>query len=134
MFSVPSTLCPHPGRNRDNSKPGTFDQDFPINIDHDIGTDLAGTKTAAEVVSELKAALPYTFRFDTGPGRSRKPHPDLANTMVTISPDRTTARGVIEELVPQLPPGWQATALSAVLILYKEKNDKYPQATVLARS
>ncbi|RJY06914.1 GIY-YIG nuclease family protein, partial [Aurantiacibacter aquimixticola] len=51
-----------------------------------------------------------------------------------ISPDRTTARGVIEELVPQLPPGWQATALSAVLILYKEKNDKYPQANVLARS
>lgn len=123
-----------PGRNRDNSKPGTFDQDFPINIDHDIGVDLAGTKTAAEVVSELKAVLPYTFRFDTGPGRSRKPHSDLADTTVTISLGQTTARGIINELVPQLPPGWQATALSAVLILYKEKNNKYPQAAVLARS
>jgi hypothetical protein len=45
-----------------------------------------------------------------------------------------TARRLIAELVRQLPSGWQATALSALLILYKEREDKYPQATILARS
>lgn len=123
-----------PGRNRDNSTPGTFDQEFPINIEVELPGDFSGVRSAATVAAQLKAILPYTFRFQTEPPRSRSPHPELKNTAVTMPGGVMTARRVIEELVRQLPPGWQATALSAVLILYRETIDTYPRATVLARS
>jgi len=122
-----------PGRNRDNSQPGRFDQEFPIDIDHQLSGDFSGQQTAAAVAAKLKAELPYTFRFLTRPN-SRQPHAELVDTIVTMPAGAMTARSVIEELVRQLPPGWQATALSAVLILYKEAVDTYPQATILARS
>jgi hypothetical protein len=99
-----------------------------------LTADFSGTRSAAAVAAQLKAVLPYTFRFQTEPPRSRTSHPDLQNTEVTISAGVMTARRVIEELVRQLPLGWQATALSAVLILYKENVATYPQATILARS
>lgn len=123
-----------PGRNRDNSAPGIFDREFPIDIDFQLDADFSGTKSAAAVAAQLKQVLPYTFRFQTEPPRSRTSHPELVNTQVTMPAGTMTARRVLEELVRQLPPGWQATALSAVLILYRENVDTYPQATVLARS
>ena len=123
-----------PGRNRDRSTPGRFDQEFPIDIDRNLDWGLVGQHTAAAVAAELKAALPYTFRYQTSSGHSRKPHPDLVNATVTLPAGPMTARRIIELIVSQLPAGWQATALSAVLILYKEHTDGYPQATVLARS
>lgn len=122
-----------PGRNRDNSQPGRFDQEFPIDIDRQLSGDFSGQQAAAAVAAKLKAELPYTFRFLTRPN-SRQPHAELVDTIVTMPEGAMTARSVIEELVRQLPPGWQATALSAVLILYKEAVDTYPQATILARS
>lgn len=122
-----------PGRNRDNSQPGRFDQEFPIDIDRQLNGDFSGEQTAAAVAAKLKAELPYTFRFLTKP-KSRQPHPELVDTTVIMPAGAMTARSVIGELVRQLPPGWQATALSAVLILYKEAVDTYPQATILARS
>ncbi len=123
-----------PGRKRDTQEPGRFDQEFPIDIDRQLQVDYSGTRAAAAVAAMLKSELPFTFRFEMKPPRSRTPHPDLANTIVTISDGRKTARQVIGELVQQLPAGWQATALSAVLIMYMEAVDDYPHATVLARS
>lgn len=122
-----------PGRNRDESTPGRFDQAFPINIDRPLSEDYSGAHTAAAVAAKLKAELPYTFRFQTRPN-SRRPHADLEETPVTMPTGAMSARQVLEALVPQLPAGWQATALSAVLILYKEHRDTYPQAVILARS
>ena len=122
-----------PGRKRDTSEPGRFDQEFPIDIDRELEDDFSGTDTAANVAARVKLLLPYTFRFQTI-GKSRKPHADLAETIVVISPGNNTARKVIEEMVRQLPSGWQATALSAVMILYKESREDYPDASILARS
>lgn len=122
-----------PGRNRDGSQPGRFDIQFPIDIDAPLALDVIGTHPAAHVLRELKAALPYTLRFQNRVG-SRVPHDELAETMVTITPGTNTARGILEALTPQLPNGWQATALSALLILYKERKDNYPDAKILAFS
>jgi hypothetical protein len=121
-----------PGRKRDHSEPGRFHTRFPIDIDHALGVQFEGSFTAAQVVTRLKETLPYDFRFAKAGGR--KPHRDLQETNVTISPQATTARKVLEELTPQLPPGWQATALAPLLILYPEVEDHYPNATILARS
>lgn len=123
-----------PGRKRDTQDPARFDQEFPIDIDRQLLGDYSGTRTAAAVAAMLKTELPFTFRYQMLPPRSRTPHPDLTSTMVTISDASNTARLVIGELVPQLPAGWQATALSAVLIMYKEVVDNYPQASILGRS
>ena len=62
-----------PGRNRDNSKPGEFDQEFPIDIDHELDEDFSGRQAASAVATKLKNILPYTFRFETQ-SRSRAPH------------------------------------------------------------
>ena len=121
------------GRNRDYSTPGEFDQEFPIDIDCELGEDFSGEHKASAIAAKLKRLLPYTFRFEMQ-ARSRTPHTELTDTEVSIPPGTSTARGVIEELVRQLPSGWQATALSALLILYKEHEDRYPQARILARS
>lgn len=85
------------------------------------------------MATRLKVAPPYTFRFQTHPPRSRGAHPDRLETTVTMLKGVMTTRRVIEELVRQLPTGWQAT-LSAVLILYEENIDDYPQVAILARS
>jgi hypothetical protein len=122
-----------PGRKRDHSEPGEFDLEFPIDIDHELDEDFSGKHTASAIAAKLKNLLPYTFRYETQ-ARSRTPHADLLSTEVTVAHGPMTARRLIEELVRQLPPGWQATALSALLILYKEHEGKYPQATILARS
>ncbi len=123
-----------PGRERDTQQPSRFDQEYPIDIDRILETDFSGAQSAAEVAGMLKSELPFTFRYQMQRSRARTPHPDLTDTVVTISDGPKSAREVIAELVNQLPQGWQATALSAVLILYKEVADTYPQATVLARS
>jgi len=123
-----------PGRERDTSRPGTFDSEFPIDIDRPLGVDLSGTSSAATVAARIKAILPYTLRFQSAAKGSRKPHPELEATTVTMTANATTPRTALIELTTQLPPGWQATALSALLILYKEAKDDYPNAAVLARS
>lgn len=122
-----------PGRNRDNSQPGRFDTEFPIDIDVPLDLDLSGAHSASYVAATLKSALPYVLRFQTK-ASSRAPHDDLRDTAVTIAPGTNTARSILTSMTQQLPAGWQATALSALLILYKESRNDYPAATVLARS
>jgi hypothetical protein len=122
-----------PGRERDTSRPGTFDRDFPIDIDRPLDVDLSGTKTAAEAAMQLKAALPYTLRFQSATKGGRKPHPELVETAVTITAAAITPRAALIEITRQLPAGWQATSLSALVILYKEVK-QYPDSVVLAQS
>jgi len=102
-----------PGRERDTSRPGRFDSDFPIDIDRPLEVDLSGAGTAAEVAARLKSALPYALRFQSATKGGRKPHPELAATMVTMTSEATTPRAALVELTQQLPPGWQATATTA---------------------
>lgn len=123
-----------PGRERDTSAPSRFDSEFPIDFDRPLGEIFVGTSTAAEVAARLKSVLPYTLRFEAATKRGRAPHPELVQTNVTMSGVSDTARAVLCELTEQLPSGWQATALSALLILYKEHVEDYPGATVIARS
>lgn len=122
-----------PGRRRDHTrvKPINFDALYPIDIDRPLEADFSTASNAAEVVTRLKQTLPYTFRFET---EGRRPAAALASAAVTISPGAKTARAVLQELVGQLPAGWQATAFFHQLILYQERVEDYPDATILARS
>ncbi|MBV5327417.1 MAG: GIY-YIG nuclease family protein [Chlorobium sp.] len=125
-----------PGRERDTSeyKNDHFDVQFPIDIDRPLKVSFLVTLTAIEVLSSIKAISPYVFRFQTAAKRSKKPHPDLANTDVKmVTNNLITARHIIQQVVSQLPEGWQATKLPSHLILYKEIKS-YSQGEVIARS
>ena len=122
-----------PGRRRDHTrvKAANFDALYPIDIDRALGLDFSDAKDAGQVVTRLKQALPYTFRFET---EGRRPASDLIATEVRISPQADTARTILDEVVRQLPSGWQATAFLHQLLLYREAVDDYPDAQILARS
>ncbi len=122
-----------PGRARDKSKPGLFDTRYPIDTNVKLEIDFSKAKSAAEALMMLKDALPYTLRFETIL-KSRRPHGELADTLVEIPKRFMSAREVIEEIWHFLPTGWQATALHPLIIIYKERNINYPSAEVLAQS
>jgi hypothetical protein len=125
-----------PGRNRDTStyKEGHFDALFPIDIDRLLDVTLPKSDSAAAVLGFLKGTLPYIFRFEGETSRSRAPHPDLQNTTVSMAKVTSpTARRIIEEVLRQLPAGWQATKLPSHIILYKE-DMAYPHGDIIARS
>ena len=125
-----------PGRRRDTTtyKNDHYDVLFPIDIDYPLEIELKNSSTANEVLAELKSKLPYVFRFQNKGPRLRQPHSDLSSTLVRIPVgEPMTARSIIEQVVSQLPVGWQATKLVSHLILYKE-NINYPQETLIIRS
>ncbi len=125
-----------PGRNRERTryKDGHFDKLFPIDIDMPIDIDLPDHGTAEEILKKLKAQLPYLFRFQNRENGDDDPYQDLVETKLTIGDTRdASSRMLIDEIVRQLPAGWQATLLPSHVILYKERAD-YPAGLVISRS
>lgn len=122
-----------PGRRRDRTRvrETNFDALYPIDPDRPLDVDFSDATNVGQVVARLKQALPYTFRFET---QGRRPADILTETKTRIPAGVNTARGVLVELVRQLPPGWQATGFLHQLILYEERVDDYPDAVVIARS
>lgn len=112
---------------------GNFDFQFPIDIDFPLEEDFSTCKTAADAVSRLKLAVPYTFRYESD-GRRRQPHPEISGAPVQLPVGPTTARKILARVVESLPSGWQATALPGRLLLYRETEDGYPSGQLLGRS
>ncbi|ATE66059.1 GIY-YIG nuclease family protein [Rhizorhabdus dicambivorans] len=125
-----------PGRERDTTKvdPSNFDAVFPIDIDREMAFAIEEGEHAADVLSRLKDALPFTFRFQGAGARSRKPHPDMDAIITQGAAGPMTPRAAVAHIVSALPAAWQATALPGYIILYKEAPREYPQAQVIAIS
>ena len=127
-----------PGRERDTTryKEGHFDRMYPIDIDRRIDIDVPDVRTAAEVLGLLRKCLPYTFRSQTEGPRSRKPHPDLDGTPVSLAEGVPfSARSVTEQVVRHLPSGWRALKLPGRIILYKNDDRQFPsEVEEIARS
>lgn len=123
-----------PGRERDttNNKPENFDYQYPIDIDCPLGVALPDSGTAAEILNQLRALVPYTIRAQRK--SPRKYHDDLENTKVTGVAVLATARDIVAHLTTQLPAGWQTTKLLGYIIMYKESGKIYPQSEVLAQT
>jgi len=125
-----------PGRERDTTtyKDDHFDSLYPIDTNRSLNLYLPDSVSAVDALAVLKGGLPYVLRFQSASPRSRRPHPDLDNTIVSFAaPAKITARNLIETVVAQLPPGWQATQLPSHIILYKEDRT-YPHGSVIAKS
>ena len=126
-----------PGRERDTSRyrEGHFDLKYPIDIDRVLGLDLPNSLTAAQVFTGLKTTLPYVFRFQGEGPRSRRPHPDLVDALVSIpETSALSVRQMMETTVPRLPAGWRATKLPSHIILYKNDTRQFPSGEEIARS
>lgn len=126
-----------PGREREttNKSPEGFDAQHPINIDIPGALLEPGIVTVAQAVAALKAALPYTLRYETlrnarGRAQRGQPHADLLATKVTITAGPQTARGLMQGIRAALGADWQATAFVSHVILYKE-NRPYQYGEIL---
>jgi len=124
-----------PGRERDTTriKPVNFDAQFPLDIHRLLEFPIPpGAEYSAEAVLQaIQASVPWKLRRQNRGGR--KCHSDLETTLVKISGTANNAWTLLAEIVSQLPPGWQATALKSHAILYKESRD-YPDPLAVARS
>jgi hypothetical protein len=122
-----------PGRRRDRTRirPVNFDAIYPIDIDQPLDIDFSASSTVGDVVTRLKQALPYTFRYET---EGRKPARDLMLTPISMPSNTMSARQVLKYVTGFLPKGWQATGFMHQLILYPEIVDDYPDASIIARS
>ncbi len=125
-----------PGRERDTTgyKDDHFDALYPVDIDRILSTSFPRSGTTASILTNLKNALPYVFRFESAGPRARLAHPDLVATSVEIPNDLVlTARNVITAVVPILPRGWQAVQFPGYIVLYKNETF-YRYGTVISRS
>jgi hypothetical protein len=128
-----------PGRQRDTStlKETHFDYCYPIDTSIQVQLPFAvGTTVRVyEVLDFLKNYLTYTVRFETAAPRSRKPHPDLLSSAVTLTTINDTVENILLTLKPALVnpalgQPWQITVLPGYIIVYKESK-KYPHGRII---
>jgi hypothetical protein len=126
-----------PGKNRDTTvfKKDHYDFQYPIDINISLGIEMPPAKSAADVLAEVKNALPYVFRFETAKPNSKTPHSDYSSSMIEAAITAGhTAKEIVELIVGALPAGWKATKLPSHLILYKNDSREFPQGVTIATS
>ena len=108
-----------PGQQRDTTKPGKFDQQFPIIEDYPVSLDVSpeGKVPLGQMLSAMKAQLPYVFRYDV-------PLEELTR-MVPITHSPCPASGLLQQAVSILGAGWRGAVISYGMVLYKN-NKHYP--------
>ena len=114
-----------PGEKREDQEPAQFDVDYPINVDREIEFDFSGERSVRDLLVLMKDRLPYTFRFETDGRRVRYTvgHAEQREARIRLPQGPLTARGILQEVVGALPPGWQATIFPGRVILYRERTD-----------
>lgn len=102
-----------PGKERDTTKPGKFDQTYPILDDFkiELKTDEQNRIKLGEMFNAMKAQLPYVFRFDV-------PAESLEQTIV-LANDNRSARHLLQASVTFLGEGWKGAIISYGMVLYK---------------
>ncbi|MGC9454642.1 MAG: Eco29kI family restriction endonuclease [Phycisphaerae bacterium] len=118
---------PHdPGRNREETDkpPDGFDSQFPIRIDFPTKIP-AGDYEANDLLQRMKAALPYTFRYETDNPRGgwRAGSSKYNGKRISVATDNMPANEFLTTVAEQLGPTWQATAFPSHLILYEERRN-----------
>lgn len=109
-----------PGRNRETQESAKFDVDYPVDIDRPIDFIKSGKQGLLEVITALKAGLPYLFRYDTEGRNFRLGHREMEDLTVNIPSGPITTRTALNLILDALSPEWQATVLPNRVILYKE--------------
>ena len=111
-----------PGRERDTSsvKPSHFDAIYPANLHLPCLDINAGPYMIAELLRQVKTALPFVFRYQDGTKSKARQPAVYRQTQVTIPADHPTADQVFS-IIAAAMPGWQVTALPGYVIMYREQ-------------
>ena len=119
---------PHdPGRRREETDkpPDGFDQQYPIKAQWPCTGILEGPHEANLLLQQVKALLPFSFRYETdnpkGAWRAGS-HKYNGRTINVPAPDMS-ASDLIAAIAQQLGPMWQATRFPSHVILYEEQKD-----------
>lgn len=122
------------GRDRDTTRPSRFDESYPIYELWSCDTVGAGKREANSLLRAIKAALPYTFRYETDQpqGGSTKGSTKYNGLEVHVPRPAMPAQELLREVVNQFPPGWQATFFPGHVILYEEDR-RYADSVVELR-
>lgn len=112
-----------PGKERDTTKPGKFDQSHPIIDDYPIQLPAdEATMELGKLLGTMKSQLPYVFRYDVPAG-------DLERH-IAVAGVNPIARDLLQAAVTFLGEGWRAAIISYGMVLYKT-NKHYPHGEEL---
>jgi hypothetical protein len=111
-----------PGKERDKTKPGRFDQQHPINEFFPVNF-YGQRHTVEELLETAKRQLPYVFRIG-------KLSAELLSRQIFLPETNMPAVALLDLLVHELSGQWQATILSFGIILY-EKHEDYPFGRII---
>jgi hypothetical protein len=113
-----------PGKERDTTKPGKFDQQHPIIDDYPvvIHPDEDGTLQLGQLLTSMKSQLPYVFRYEV-------PSDELIKRIV-VAEVAHVARDLLQAVVSHLGTGWRGAIISYGMVLY-QTSKRYPHGTEL---
>ncbi|MCG2585759.1 hypothetical protein [Massilia sp. TS11] len=102
-----------PGKERDTTKPGWFDQAFPIEPAYPITLTevVQGAIEIGKLFEQMKAQLPYVFRFDIDA--------DLLRETIDITQVPCDARSLFQAAIDKLGVNWKGAILSYGMVLYR---------------
>ncbi|RYZ81033.1 MAG: Eco29kI family restriction endonuclease [Proteobacteria bacterium] len=105
-----------PGKERDTTVPGSFDQRHPIRLDFQL-SEIDDAETVKSLSKKLKTGLPYVFRYNV----SSREEEDLNLVGIERVP-----RSLVQALVNHLGAGWRGAILSYGIVVYQnQKNYLY---------
>ena len=99
-----------PGKNRDGSEPSRFDMEFPINEAYPIDG-VQEKLTIGEALAQLKAQLPYLFRYSVSASESAM--------TVDLTGVPRTAQEIAVQIAKTLGESWQLMRFKNGFTLYK---------------
>jgi hypothetical protein len=108
-----------PGKERDTTKPGKFDQQHPIIDDYpvEIDLDLEGGVQLGNLLARMKFQLPYVFRYDVPAS--------VQLSTIHLQSVNHVARDLLQAIVTHLGDGWRGAIISYGMVLYKTSK-RYP--------
>lgn len=113
-----------PGKERDTTKPGKFDQEYPIAEDYHINIRLEedGSVELGHLLSAMKSQLPYVFRYEVGANHLKN--------RIDLKFCPHSAKDLLQIIVSHLGDGWRGAVISYGMVLYKT-NKHYPHGIEL---
>ncbi len=109
-----------PGRERDTSRvdPRHFDALYPANLRFPCQGVTQGTHRAIDLLRDVKAALPFVFRYQDGYKRADAQPAIYHETTVSVPADNPPADTVFTAIAVAMPD-WRITALPGYVIMYR---------------
>lgn len=102
-----------PGKERDTTAPGSFDQSHPIRLDF-LQDNVDDVETVKSLCKKLKTGLPYVFRYEVN--RRREESIELAGV-------ERYPKSLVQALINHLGDGWRGAVLSYGIVIYENQKD-----------